>query len=55
VRILRIAAYDYDSAEALVADGDIAKAAQEQRLTRKERDASLPRHPTSRRKKLNQE
>jgi predicted NodU family carbamoyl transferase len=55
VPILGIAACDHDSAAALVADGDIATAAQEQRFTRKERHPSLSRYPTGRRKKLNQE
>ena len=40
--ILGISAYYHDSAAALIADGDIAAAAQEERFTRKKHDASFP-------------
>ncbi|HLF91982.1 MAG TPA: carbamoyltransferase N-terminal domain-containing protein, partial [Planctomycetota bacterium] len=42
--ILGISAYYHDSAAALVVDGRIAAAAQEERFTRKKHDASFPRH-----------
>ena len=41
-RILGISAYYHDSAAALVADGDIVAAAQEERFTRKKQDAGFP-------------
>jgi carbamoyltransferase len=44
VRILGISAYYHDSAAALVVDGRIAAAAQEERFTRKKQDARFPRH-----------
>jgi carbamoyltransferase len=44
VRILGISAYYHDSAAALVVDGEIVAAAQEERFTRKKQDASFPRH-----------
>jgi carbamoyltransferase len=40
--ILGISAYYHDSAAALVVDGEIVAAAQEERFTRKKHDASLP-------------
>jgi len=40
--ILGISAYYHDSAAALIADGDIVAAAQEERFTRKKHDASFP-------------
>ena len=40
--ILGISAYYHDSAAALVADGDIVAAAQEERFTRKKHDAGFP-------------
>jgi carbamoyltransferase len=44
VRILGISAYYHDSAAALVADGQIVGAAQEERFTRIKGDASFPHH-----------
>src|SRR6266436_3340349 len=44
MRILGISAFYHDSAAALVADGRIVAAAQEERFTRKKHDASFPRH-----------
>ena len=40
--ILGISAYYHDSAAALVADGQIAAAVQEERFTRKKHDAGFP-------------
>ena len=42
--ILGISAYYHDSAAALLVDGDIVAAAQEERFTRKKYDASFPIH-----------
>ena len=42
--ILGISAYYHDSAAALLADGNILAAAQEERFTRKKHDASFPAH-----------
>jgi carbamoyltransferase len=42
--ILGISAFYHDSAAALVRDGDIVAAAQEERFTRKKHDQSFPRH-----------
>jgi len=42
--ILGISAYYHDSAAALVSDGKITAAAQEERFTRKKHDASFPKH-----------
>lgn len=42
--ILGISAYYHDSAAALLEDGRIIAAAQEERFTRKKHDASFPRH-----------
>jgi carbamoyltransferase len=44
MRILGISAFYHDSAAALVADGEIIAAAQEERFTRKKHDAGFPRH-----------
>jgi carbamoyltransferase len=44
MRILGISAFYHDSAAALVVDGDIAAAAQEERFTRKKQDAGFPRY-----------
>jgi carbamoyltransferase len=44
VRILGISAFYHDSAAALVVDGDIAAAAQEERFTRKKQDSDFPRN-----------
>ncbi len=43
MRILGISAYYHDSAAALVVDGEIIAAAQEERFTRKKHDSSFPR------------
>lgn len=43
MRILGISAFYHDSAAALVVDGTVAAAAQEERFTRKKHDASFPR------------
>lgn len=42
--ILGISAYYHDSAAALVVDGKIIAAAQEERFTRKKHDAGFPGH-----------
>jgi carbamoyltransferase len=42
--ILGISAYYHDSAAALMRDGDLLAAAQEERFTRKKHDARFPRH-----------
>jgi carbamoyltransferase len=42
--VLGISAYYHDSAAALVIDGDIVAAAQEERFTRKKYDEGFPRH-----------
>ena len=42
MRILGISAFYHDSAAALVEDGDIVAAAQEERFTRKKHDARFP-------------
>ena len=44
MRILGISAFYHDSAAALVEDGHIVAAAQEERFTRKKHDAAFPRH-----------
>ncbi|MBM4113694.1 MAG: carbamoyltransferase [Phycisphaerae bacterium] len=44
MRILGISAYYHDSAAALVEDGRIVAAAQEERFTRKKHDSGFPRH-----------
>jgi len=44
VRVLGISAFYHDSAAALVEDGAIVAAAQEERFTRVKHDASFPRH-----------
>jgi carbamoyltransferase len=43
-RILGISAYYHDSAAALLADGEIVAAAQEERFTRKKHDARFPKN-----------
>jgi len=45
--ILGISAYYHDSAAALVCDGEIIAAAQEERFTRKKHDAGFPSHAIS--------
>lgn len=42
--ILGISAFYHDSAAALVVDGEIVAAAQEERFTRKKHDSSFPKH-----------
>ncbi len=44
MRILGISAFYHDSAAALVQDGEIVAAAQEERFSRKKHDARFPRH-----------
>jgi carbamoyltransferase len=44
VRILGISAYYHDSAAALVRDGEVVAAAQEERFSRKKHDARFPAH-----------
>jgi carbamoyltransferase len=44
MNILGISAYYHDSAAALIRDGDIVSAAQEERFTRKKHDSSFPSH-----------
>jgi len=44
MRILGISAYYHDSAAALVEDGEIVAAAQEERFTRRKHDAEFPHH-----------
>jgi carbamoyltransferase len=44
VHILGVSAFYHDSAAALLADGRIVAAAQEERFTRKKHDARFPRH-----------
>ena len=42
MKILGISAYYHDAAAALLIDGQVAAAAQEERFTRKKHDASFP-------------
>jgi carbamoyltransferase len=44
VNILGVSAFYHDSAAALVRDGELVAAAQEERFTRKKHDPSFPRH-----------
>jgi carbamoyltransferase len=44
VHILGISAHYHDSAAALISDGEIVAAAQEERFTRRKHDASFPQH-----------
>src|SRR6516165_6186958 len=44
MRVLGISAFYHDSAAALIADGRIVAATQEERFTRKKFDANYPRH-----------
>ena len=44
MRILGISAFYHDSAAALIEDGRIVAAAQEERFTRKKHDAAFPVH-----------
>ena len=47
MRILGVSAFYHDSAAALVEDGEIIAAAQEERFTRKKHDAGFPRNPVA--------
>ena len=42
--VLGISAYYHDSAAALIVDGEIVAAAQEERFTRKKHDSDFPRN-----------
>lgn len=44
MQVLGISAFYHDSAAALIRDGDIVAAAQEERFTRKKHDSSFPKH-----------
>ncbi len=44
MRVLGISAFYHDSAAAVVEDGRIVAAAQEERFTRKKHDSDFPRH-----------
>src|ERR1044071_671409 len=44
MKILGISAYYHDAAAALIRDGQVAAAAQEERFTRKKHDSSFPHH-----------
>ena len=44
INILGISAYYHDSAAAVLVDGDIVAAAQEERFSRKKHDARFPGH-----------
>ena len=44
MNILGISAFYHDSAAALISDGEIAAAAQEERFTRKKHDPAFPTH-----------
>ena len=44
MKILGVSAYYHDSAAALLRDGDIVAAAQEERFSRKKHDARFPSH-----------
>ena len=47
IYVLGISAYYHDSAAAIVADGKIIAAAQEERFTRKKHDPSFPENATN--------
>jgi len=47
MKILGVSAFYHDSAAALVDDGRIVAAAQEERFTRRKHDARFPRHAVS--------
>ena len=47
MRVLGISAFYHDSAAALVIDGDIRSAAQEERFTRRKHDPAFPRNAIS--------
>ena len=44
MRILGLSAFYHDSAAALVVDGQVVAAAQEERFTRKKHDSGFPHH-----------
>jgi carbamoyltransferase len=44
MRIIGLSAFYHDSAAALVVDGQIVAAAQEERFTRKKHDSCFPHH-----------
>ncbi|MDQ3582966.1 MAG: hypothetical protein M3495_15810, partial [Pseudomonadota bacterium] len=44
MRVVGISAFYHDAAAAVVADGEIVAAAQEERFTRKKHDSRFPRH-----------
>jgi carbamoyltransferase len=44
IRVVGISAFYHDAAAALIADGEIVAAAQEERFSRRKNDASFPRH-----------
>jgi carbamoyltransferase len=44
MRILGVSAFYHDSAVALIADGRVIAAAQEERFTRKKHDSGFPQH-----------
>jgi carbamoyltransferase len=44
MRILSLSAFYHDSAAALIADGELIAAAQEERFTRKKHDSGFPRN-----------
>ena len=46
MNILGISAFYHDSAAALLRDGEIVAAAQEERFSRKKHDARFPKHAT---------
>ena len=47
MRVLGISAYYHDSAAALIEDGKLVGAAQEERFTRKKHDSAFPRRQWS--------
>jgi carbamoyltransferase len=47
MRILGLSAFYHDSAAALIEDGAVVAAAQEERFTRKKHDSGFPRHATA--------
>jgi len=46
MRVVGISAFYHDSAAALVCDGEIVAAAQEEHFTRKKHDSRFPGHAT---------
>ncbi|TSA00520.1 MAG: hypothetical protein D4R81_07635, partial [Nitrospiraceae bacterium] len=47
MKVLGISAFYHDAAAALVVDGRLVAAAQEERFTRKKHDAGFPAHATA--------